>query len=340
MTTELPPDITEELLSQCIATIHETGKANTSTLQRRHRLGYVRAVRILDILAQRKLIGPEDPKDPLKPRGIYAIPAPQRAEGAGDVFRGFKECAENQVQPPPQAAAIIDQILSEGGDAKCTGTTQPSTCNAEERTSNPSLHPPTAPIALPVRAAMETLETALGICFADSHVIKVEFLEEQFPDSLVGKCIRNIRAQSEKGKTALVTLSAVVTVLSRELEDAKAWKEEINGAIQRSGLGILRTSQGPVGTMICTRPEVEEAEHAKVLELIHENVDLKQELTALRAAPRSETEGRDTARLDWLEKAGKQSFSPLWAQDWIHIRSAIDAAMSAPTLAHEPEARE
>ena len=38
---------------------------------------------------------------------------------------------------------------------------------------------------------------------------------------------------------------------------------------------------------------------------------------------------RDTARLDWLEKANDKSFSPLWAQDWLNIRAALDAAMSA-----------
>jgi hypothetical protein len=35
----------------------------------------------------------------------------------------------------------------------------------------------------------------------------------------------------------------------------------------------------------------------------------------------------ERARLDWLEKANSSKFSPLWDQDWIHIRSAIDAAM-------------
>lgn len=44
--------------------------------------------------------------------------------------------------------------------------------------------------------------------------------------------------------------------------------------------------------------------------------------------------GDDKKRLDWLEKANAQSFSPLWSQDWIHIRSAIDAAMQ-PSISIE-----
>lgn len=63
----------------------------------------------------------------------------------------------------------------------------------------------------------------------------------------------------------------------REAELA-AWQTEIRGAIERSGMGIMRTSQGPSGTMLGYRPEVEEEHDRKTLEVIHENVDLTIEL--------------------------------------------------------------
>ena len=49
----------------------------------------------------------------------------------------------------------------------------------------------------------------------------------------------------------------------------------------------------------------------------------------LRAAQALASAERDAERLDWLEQAGKGHLSPLWAQDWLKIRSAIDAAQAA-----------
>ncbi len=40
---------------------------------------------------------------------------------------------------------------------------------------------------------------------------------------------------------------------------------------------------------------------------------------------------KDSERLDWLEEQGKGQLSPLWAQEWIKIRSAIDAARKETT---------
>lgn len=56
-------DITEEdeeLVAKCLAIIKQEGKASTSMLQRRLRLGYTRAARVVDILEQRGIVGPKD----------------------------------------------------------------------------------------------------------------------------------------------------------------------------------------------------------------------------------------------------------------------------------------
>jgi len=54
----------EELLNQSIAIIKETQRASTSSLQRRLRIGYTRAARIMDILEERGIVGPPRGSDP------------------------------------------------------------------------------------------------------------------------------------------------------------------------------------------------------------------------------------------------------------------------------------
>ncbi|MFI0348434.1 MAG: DNA translocase FtsK, partial [Chthoniobacterales bacterium] len=56
-------DITEaeeELVEKCLEIIRQEKKASTSMLQRRLRLGYSRAARVVDILEQRGVLGPKD----------------------------------------------------------------------------------------------------------------------------------------------------------------------------------------------------------------------------------------------------------------------------------------
>jgi len=50
----------EELVVKCLGIIKQEGKASTSMLQRRLRLGYTRAARVVDILEQRGIVGPKD----------------------------------------------------------------------------------------------------------------------------------------------------------------------------------------------------------------------------------------------------------------------------------------
>ncbi|OGV58043.1 MAG: hypothetical protein A2283_15985 [Lentisphaerae bacterium RIFOXYA12_FULL_48_11] len=54
----------EGLLEQSIAIIKETQRASTSSLQRRLRIGYTRAARIMDILEERGIVGPPRGSDP------------------------------------------------------------------------------------------------------------------------------------------------------------------------------------------------------------------------------------------------------------------------------------
>jgi S-DNA-T family DNA segregation ATPase FtsK/SpoIIIE len=50
----------EELIVKCIEVVRQEQKASTSLLQRRLRLGYTRAARMVDILEQRGIVGPGD----------------------------------------------------------------------------------------------------------------------------------------------------------------------------------------------------------------------------------------------------------------------------------------
>jgi S-DNA-T family DNA segregation ATPase FtsK/SpoIIIE len=61
-------DADEEILQRCLEVIVQEQKASTSLLQRRLRLGYTRAARMVDILEHRGVVGPADGA---KPREVY-----------------------------------------------------------------------------------------------------------------------------------------------------------------------------------------------------------------------------------------------------------------------------
>jgi S-DNA-T family DNA segregation ATPase FtsK/SpoIIIE len=58
----------EPLINEAIEVIRESGKASASLLQRRLKLGYARAARILDLLEEKGMIGPSDGA---KPREVF-----------------------------------------------------------------------------------------------------------------------------------------------------------------------------------------------------------------------------------------------------------------------------
>lgn len=70
-------DADEEILQKCIEVIMQEQKASTSLLQRRLRLGYTRAARMVDILEQRGIVGPPDGA---KPREVYMQREPAGVE--------------------------------------------------------------------------------------------------------------------------------------------------------------------------------------------------------------------------------------------------------------------
>ena len=54
----------DEILEQALEVIRQTKRASTSSLQRRLRIGYTRAARIMDLLEERGVIGPPDGAGP------------------------------------------------------------------------------------------------------------------------------------------------------------------------------------------------------------------------------------------------------------------------------------
>ena len=71
-------DNEDDLFEEAKDVVMKAGKASASLLQRRLRVGYARAARLLDILEDKGIIGPGDGA---KPRDVYgAIPPEERAE--------------------------------------------------------------------------------------------------------------------------------------------------------------------------------------------------------------------------------------------------------------------
>ena len=59
--------VDDDLYEEAVETVKKAGKASASLLQRRLRIGYARAARMLDIMEERGVIGPADGA---KPRDI------------------------------------------------------------------------------------------------------------------------------------------------------------------------------------------------------------------------------------------------------------------------------
>ena len=57
-------DEDEDLIQQCIEVIRSEQKASVSLMQRRLRLGYTRAARIMDELERRGIVGPSKGAEP------------------------------------------------------------------------------------------------------------------------------------------------------------------------------------------------------------------------------------------------------------------------------------
>jgi S-DNA-T family DNA segregation ATPase FtsK/SpoIIIE len=65
-------EVDDELYQQAVRVVCEMGRASTSTLQRRLRVGYGRAARLIDIMEKDGIVGPPDgtkPREVLKKQG-------------------------------------------------------------------------------------------------------------------------------------------------------------------------------------------------------------------------------------------------------------------------------
>ncbi len=82
-------DDEDDLLKEAMDTVRAAGKASASLLQRRLRVGYARAARLLDILEDKGIIGPGDGA---KPREVYGAGRPE--EGYGEASEMSDEAAE------------------------------------------------------------------------------------------------------------------------------------------------------------------------------------------------------------------------------------------------------
>jgi len=64
------PD-SDQMLPQAAQLVTETGRASTSMLQTKLKVGFNRATRLMDDLEKHGIIGPSDPRNPATPRQIY-----------------------------------------------------------------------------------------------------------------------------------------------------------------------------------------------------------------------------------------------------------------------------
>ncbi len=69
---QAPPQYEDELMPEAIALVRQLNKASTSLLQRRFRIGYTRAARMIDAMEEMGIIGP--PTGTSKAREVYPAP--------------------------------------------------------------------------------------------------------------------------------------------------------------------------------------------------------------------------------------------------------------------------
>jgi S-DNA-T family DNA segregation ATPase FtsK/SpoIIIE len=87
----------DDLFSDAKEEVLRAGKASASLLQRRLRIGYARAARLLDILEEQGIIGPGDGA---KPREVY---------GAAPRDEGYGEASSQPVEPPPSPEPPVEE---------------------------------------------------------------------------------------------------------------------------------------------------------------------------------------------------------------------------------------
>jgi DNA segregation ATPase FtsK/SpoIIIE, S-DNA-T family len=76
-------DSGDELMGEATRIVTETGKASTSFLQRKLKIGYSRAARLIDLLEERGVVGPADGAKPREVFGAAARPSDDDTEDVG-----------------------------------------------------------------------------------------------------------------------------------------------------------------------------------------------------------------------------------------------------------------
>jgi S-DNA-T family DNA segregation ATPase FtsK/SpoIIIE len=99
-------DEDDDMMKDAVAVVINTGKASTSLLQRKLRIGYGRASRLIDIMEEQGIVGPADGA---KPRQVLV-------SSVDDVFAGQPEVAAMQPQPAPVAVADDGDVYDDMPD--------------------------------------------------------------------------------------------------------------------------------------------------------------------------------------------------------------------------------
>jgi S-DNA-T family DNA segregation ATPase FtsK/SpoIIIE len=99
-------DDDDDMMKDAVSVVVQTGKASTSLLQRKLRIGYGRASRLIDIMEEQGIVGPADGA---KPRQVLV-------SSVDDVYGGRQEAAAAELQPAPVAVANDGDVYDDMPD--------------------------------------------------------------------------------------------------------------------------------------------------------------------------------------------------------------------------------
>jgi len=119
-------DDEEPLLNDAVQVIIQSGKASTSLLQRRLKVGYSRAARIIDILEEKGVIGPGEgakPREVLVEEWPIGGPANEAMPTANDDYEEAEESADEEEETDEETEETDEDVeeteeMEEGGGEK------------------------------------------------------------------------------------------------------------------------------------------------------------------------------------------------------------------------------